>query len=173
MAFDPYRAPRSDVAGSGATAWDSLASLPPPHGKRWLASFLDNLFIMVPAMMLMFGIVALAVVVEGDRGEPGLLVDAAGLMVQLVFVFGQMLYGAVFESSGWHATPGKRLMGLQVVGEDGQFLSFGKAFGRNAAKSIGLSMCGLIAISVLADDQHRGLWDRVASTRVVSRNPYA
>ncbi len=40
------------------------------------------------------------------------------------------LYFAASHSSGWRATPGKRLFGLRVLGPDGGRLSFGRALTR-------------------------------------------
>jgi uncharacterized RDD family membrane protein YckC len=46
------------------------------------------------------------------------------------------LYGAAFESSGWQATPGKRILGIYVTGLRGQRVTFLRAFLRNLAKQI-------------------------------------
>lgn len=169
MPIDPYRAPDSELLPTDATLLDTQ---PAPHGKRWLASLVDNLIVGVPGMILVFGFIALVASATGSAESSGFEALAA-FLPQLVVVVGQVLYGSAFESSGWHATPGKRLLGLVVVREDGAFLTFRQALGRNAAKSVGLSICGLLAFSVLIDRVHRGLWDQVAGTRVVSRNPFA
>ncbi len=44
------------------------------------------------------------------------------------------LYPALFESSSWRATPGKRVCGLIVTDLNGQRISFGRATGRYFAK---------------------------------------
>lgn len=46
------------------------------------------------------------------------------------------LYGALFESSLWQATPGKRILGIYVTGLGGQRVTFLRAFFRNLAKQI-------------------------------------
>jgi len=46
------------------------------------------------------------------------------------------LYGAMFESSPWQATPGKRILGIYVSGMRGQRVTFLRALFRNLAKQI-------------------------------------
>jgi len=43
-------------------------------------------------------------------------------------------YFATFESSRWRATPGKRVLGMRVVDDDGGCISFRRAFLRAALK---------------------------------------
>lgn len=172
MSIDPYRAPDSSLGPKSYGSTDLWDTMPAPHGKRWLASFLDNMFILIPLLVILVG-GGVMIGMTSDSGDIGPLGDLLGLLFQFAAVGGQIVYGTVFESSDWHATPGKRLLGLEVVHEDGEYLSFAQALGRNAAKFVGLTMCGLIAFTVLMDDAHRGLWDRMASSRVVVRTPYA
>ncbi len=169
MAIDPYKAPDSEVAWGQSTPVAAEDQLPAPHGKRWLAAFLDNIIVAVPALTVF---VVLLVAVEELAGNDG-LIEAFTLGLQVLLVGVQVLYGAAFESSGWQATPGKKLMGLVVHRADGEPLSFGAALGRNVAKFVSLSMCGLVAIAVLIDDDNRGVWDMIVHSRVTSKNPYA
>lgn len=52
------------------------------------------------------------------------------------FTAAPSLYGAMFESSAWQATPGKRILGIYVTGLRGQRVTFLRAFFRNLAKQI-------------------------------------
>ena len=77
------------------------------------------------------------------------------------------LYYALFESGGWQATPGKRLMGICVTNLGGQRISFARASGRHFSKIlsgliffIGYIMAGLT-------DKKQGLHDKVAATLVL------
>ncbi|HEX8728146.1 MAG TPA: RDD family protein [Ktedonobacterales bacterium] len=56
--------------------------------------------------------------------------STAQLTDSLLFDVPVMLYFALFESSVWQATPGKRRLGLRVVTESGQRLSLTRALGR-------------------------------------------
>jgi len=170
---DPYKAPDAEPEDPYLDAlYDTDDLIVPSHGKRWFAAFIDNMLIFVPAIALI-GVFFGVLFAVADVDPEGPLASGFTLFLQMGAVGVQVVYGAVFESSGWQATPGKKLMGLMVTSQGGDRLSFGAALGRNLAKSIGLSMCGLLALSVLFDDQARGVWDRVATTRVVARNPYA
>lgn len=74
---------------------------------------------------------------------------------------------AAFESGGWQATPGKRLMGLRVTDMNGERLTFGRATGRYFAKILsGLLFCiGYIMVGVT--EKKQGLHDRLADTLVL------
>ena len=71
------------------------------------------------------------------------------------------------ESSARGATLGKMAMGLRVVTNDGQRLSFMNATGRYFAKFISaiLLLVGFIMIGFT--DRKRGLHDMMASTLVI------
>jgi uncharacterized RDD family membrane protein YckC len=131
----------------------------PENGPRFLANLIDGL--LMAALGFGFGMAMAMVSPSAARDlEFGMRFGMIGLAV---------LYGAVMESSSWQGTVGKRVMGLIVVNEQGQRLNLGQAFGRSAAKQISLTMCGLIALGILRDEARRGVWDRVAGTRVVQR----
>jgi uncharacterized RDD family membrane protein YckC len=61
-----------------------------------------------------------------------------GVCFILILAVGSWLYCAFFESSAWRATPGKRLLGLQVITADGGRVSFGKATERHLMKFLSL-----------------------------------
>lgn len=56
--------------------------------------------------------------------------STAQLTDSLLFDIPVMLYFALFESSAWQATPGKRRIGLRVVTESDQRVSLPRALGR-------------------------------------------
>lgn len=162
---NPYQAPQADVLLPTETAGDLDDWATPGLGKRWLAYFIDQILMIVVAVVIM-------VVVGFAAGESA--IDAIpdqvfGLIIAGIATFA---YGAM-EGSAWHATPGKKLLGMVVIKSDGTFMDSGEALKRNAAKWIGLSICGLLAFSVFFDDKRRGTWDKVSATRTVVKNPYA
>ena len=86
---------------------------------RLVAVVVDSLLVTVPAY-------AVAAV-----GWASAYNDAIG--AGIVFIFYCLLvwlYFTLFESGGWQATPGKRLLGLRVTGLSGDRISFGRASGR-------------------------------------------
>lgn len=79
--------------------------------KRFLASLIDIVILLVQAILLSF--------ILSNRWNQ--------LVIQLVLV---ALYFATFEGSSWHATPGKKVFALMIEKRDGQPLCFGRALFR-------------------------------------------
>ena len=77
------------------------------------------------------------------------------------------LYFALLESSERGATVGKMAMGLRVVTDQGQRLSFLNATGRYFAKIISAIILCIGFIMIAFTDRKRGLHDMIAGTLVV------
>jgi uncharacterized RDD family membrane protein YckC len=77
------------------------------------------------------------------------------------------LYFALLESSERGATVGKMAMGLRVVTDQGQRLSFLNATGRYFAKIISAIILCIGFIMIAFTDRKRGLHDMIASTLVI------
>jgi len=77
------------------------------------------------------------------------------------------LYFALMESSQRGATLGKMAVGLRVVTERGQRLSFANATGRYFAKFISALLLGIGFLMVAFTERKRGLHDMIAGTLVV------
>ena len=88
----------------------------------------------------------------------------------LISLIVSCLFNALFESGGWQATPGKRLLGLRVVDLNGNKISFGRAVGRYFGKWLSSLIFGIGYIMVGITDRKQGLHDKLAETYVV-RNP--
>lgn len=81
------------------------------------------------------------------------------------------LYYGVLESSAWQATVGKKAVGLQVVDENSQRLSFGRASGRFFAKLISSAILCIGFLMVGWTEKKQGLHDLVATTFVTKVAP--
>ena len=92
-----------------------------------------------------------------------------GLIVLVAFL-GSWLYYALFESSSWQATPGKKVLNIFVTDMNGAPVSFGRATGRYFSKfvtqliplGIGYMLAGLT-------ERKQALHDMIASTLVLRR----
>jgi uncharacterized RDD family membrane protein YckC len=92
-----------------------------------------------------------------------------GLIVLVAFL-GSWLYYALFESSSWQATPGKKVLNIFVTDINGAPVSFGRATGRYFSKfvtqliplGIGYMLAGLT-------ERKQALHDMIASTLVLRR----
>jgi uncharacterized RDD family membrane protein YckC len=77
------------------------------------------------------------------------------------------LYFALLESSERGATVGKMAMGLRVVTDKGERLSFMNATGRYFAKIISAIILCIGFIMIGFTDKKRGLHDMIAGTLVI------
>lgn len=96
----------------------------------------------------------------GDLDHP----NYSGSGVSIVVAW---LYFALMESSERGATVGKMAVGLRVVTDQGQRLSFLHATGRYFAKFVSAIIMGIGFLMVAFTDRKRGLHDMIAGTLVV------
>lgn len=90
-----------------------------------------------------------------------------GALIVVAALVGQWLYFALFESSKWQATPGKKVLNLRVVDPEGERISFGRATARYFSKAF-LSWI-LLAGYIMAGlhDKKKALHDVIAGTFVL------
>jgi len=168
------------LAAAATPTTDQLGALPLPPGRTIHAGFwrrcaamaIDSLVIgvLVGALQSLLASASFSVVSRPDFDPAALMAMLPMLMYVAALAFvGQWLYFALFEASGWQATPGKRAMGLKVVGETGHRIGFGQATGRYFGKilsgvifNIGYLMAGLT-------ERKQALHDFMAGTFVVFR----
>jgi uncharacterized RDD family membrane protein YckC len=77
------------------------------------------------------------------------------------------LYFALFESSGWHATPGKRVLRIEVTDVNGVHLRFGRATLRFAARLLSTAPLFLGFLLAAFTRNKQTLHDLIASTLVI------
>jgi uncharacterized RDD family membrane protein YckC len=105
-------------------------------------------------------------VVTGERVYAGEYADFHPV-TNLASVVLAWLYFALMESSERGATVGKIAVGLRVVTDQGQRLSFLNATGRYLAKFISALILCIGFIMVAFTDRKRGLHDMMAGTLVI------
>jgi uncharacterized RDD family membrane protein YckC len=144
-------------------------AVPPPvdrlaprgYGGFWLrvvAYIIDGVIVGIPSAIL-GGLAGIATAQSDDFG--------VHTTTNLISVVISWLYFAFMESSESRATLGKKAVGLRVVTERGERLSFANATGRYFAKFVSgvLLMIGFIMVAFT--DRKRGLHDIIAGTLVV------
>jgi uncharacterized RDD family membrane protein YckC len=82
-------------------------------------------------------------------------------------VVGHWLYYAIFESSPWQATLGKRAIGLRVTDLQGRRISFGRATGRYFAKLISRVLLDIGFLMAAFTRRKQALHDLIADCLVV------
>ena len=151
--------------------WDARPpdALPTSYGGFWIrvvAYIIDGIL-----LNIVFGVlgVVMGVSLMPTRFSNLDSVDALGAMgqLQLVSLILTWLYFALMESSARGATVGKMILGLRVVTDQGNRLSFLHATGRFFAKFISTIILCIGFIMVAFTDRKRGLHDIIASTLVV------
>jgi uncharacterized RDD family membrane protein YckC len=130
---------------------------------RLVALTLDNAVIFV---ILLAAVVGLGSVFS--MTGMGIVV---GTIIWVVITFLPLLYWPVLESSGWQATVGKRIMGLQVTDADGARLSFVHALLRMLAKIVSSIPMGLGFLIAAFTARKQALHDIITKTLVVRTGP--
>jgi uncharacterized RDD family membrane protein YckC len=90
--------------------------------------------------------------------------DSRAVALQVVL---NWLYEALLTSSERGATLGKMAVGLRIVTEQGERLSFLRATGRYFAKYVSALILGVGFLMVAFTDRKRGLHDMIAGTVVI------
>ena len=150
---NPYEAP---AASSVATAAGGLE--PAGFLVRFAAAFVDGIISGIIGGVFGF-------VVGFTMGAT----PAMEFVSQLGGIVIGWLFGALFESGQAMATPGKRMLGLKVVGLDGRQISFGRATGRHFAKIPSGLIFGIGFLMAAFTEKKQALHDIMAGCRVVKR----
>ena len=151
--------------------WDARPpdALPTGYGGFWIrvvAYIVDGIL-----LNIVFGVlgVVMGVSLMPTRFSDMDSVEAFTSMgqLQLVSLVVTWLYFSLMESSARGATVGKMIVGLRVVTDQGNRLSFLQATGRFFAKFISALILCIGFIMVAFTDRKRGLHDIIAGTLVV------
>jgi len=137
------------LTGKGSKeGFESVSTIDAHPFTRAIAFLIDFLFyklivILILLVSLRFSIITpngfseLAFIRTNIYEYPEIFRSLNDLWIHITFSFFFLLYFSVFESDRvWGASPGKRLLKLQVVDEKGDRLSFKDSFLRNSTKYI-------------------------------------
>jgi uncharacterized RDD family membrane protein YckC len=130
--------------------------------QRFLASIIDSAI--VSAVSLIVIVIPVVSVIVSNNSES---TESTSLLVSLCSFIITWIYFAGFESSPRHATPGKMTLGLQVLTENGQPISFGRATGRHFAKILSGLLLGIGYLLPLVSKKRQALHDSLAGCVVV------
>lgn len=135
---------------------------------RLLAYIIDYIMIIIGAMILgviYFTIKAFAggtVTAEDNAANEGIY-NILGVALMII-------YHSVCEATTLRGGIGKVACKLSVVDVDGNRLTFGKAFSRNAGKLLSSLVLGIGFLRILWDDHNQAWHDSIAKTYVIRRN---
>jgi uncharacterized RDD family membrane protein YckC len=165
--------PNSGPAAPPPPVWDARppgsGAQPIGYGGFWIrvvAYIIDGILLTI-ALGIISGILGISLI-PGDpaRVDPLEMMSKMGTL-QAVGLVVNWLYFALMESSPRGATVGKMVVGLRVVDEQGQRISFLRATGRFFAKFISTLILLIGYLMVAFTDRKRGLHDIMAGTLVV------
>jgi uncharacterized RDD family membrane protein YckC len=134
---------------------------PAGPSSRCYAYLLDQL--------IRFGIWYAIVIATSIMGGFGL-----GLMLIVLFVL-EWIYPVIFELSRWGATPGKRVLGIKVVMDNGLPVTPAASITRNLLRAADFmpALYGFGIVSMMLRKDFKRLGDIAANTLVVYRAPAA
>ena len=95
--------------------------------------------------------------------------DLAPLIDFVLLIFAWGAYYSYFEGSSWHATPGKRLLGIEVLNRIGAPIGYLQAFVRFIGRLLSTATFGIGFLAAVFNRQHRTLHDLIAGTIVVRK----
>lgn len=170
--------------GTASSVTESLPLIPKPVAPqryagfwiRFLAHCIDQIVISVVSFVfVIIGIVfsagSIMSFADLEDPDPAVILSLIGgwIIFGLIITILQWLYYAFMESSASRGTLGKMALGLQVVGHNGETITFARATGRYAAKILSgmILMIGYIMAGFTAKKQ--ALHDMLADTYVVKQ----
>ena len=158
---DPSAAPPPPPAWAAPPGGSSRVR----YGGFWLrvVAYIIDTFVLSVAGGILGGVLGVGAAFTGNAGDKAALTGGSYAVGVLI----SWLYFALMESSERGATLGKMAVGLRVVTEQGQRLSFANATGRYFAKFISAIILGIGFLMVAFTDRKRGLHDMIANTLVV------
>ena len=134
---------------------------------RFVAVLLDAVIVFFPAGIII-GLLSGGGYTESGNGYANAGIDVGGKAAWLFLALGLGYY--VFCEAATGATLGKRMVGIQVIGEDGEQLTFGASLVRNLLRLVDCLFFYLVGgIFALTSPNGQRLGDRAAHTLVVRR----
>ena len=134
---------------------------------RFVAVLLDTLIVLLPAA-LVIGILSGGGWTESSQGHSSAGVNVGGGAFWVLVALAVAYY--VVCEAGTGATLGKRIVGIRVVGEEGEDVTLGAAIVRNLLRLVDcLFFYAVGAIFAATSPRGQRLGDRAAHTVVVRR----
>lgn len=146
-------------------AWGALENAGIP--LRFVAVLLDGLIVFIPLFVIV-GLLTGGGYNEHSAGQTNVGVDWTGKDLLLGFALVAGYYILCESATG--ATLGKRMVGIRVVGEDGEHITFGAAVVRNLLRFVDALFFYFVGfIFAILSKRGQRLGDRAAHTIVVRR----
>jgi uncharacterized RDD family membrane protein YckC len=156
-------ADRLEHNGSGRNGWNSLENA--GIALRFVAVLLDAVIVFFP-LGIVVGLLTGGGYAQRGAGYANAGINVGGNAFWLLLALGVGYYIACEAATG--ATLGKRMVGIRVVGEDGEHVTFGAAVVRNLLRLVDALFFYLVGfLFALTSTRGQRLGDRAAHTIVV------
>jgi uncharacterized RDD family membrane protein YckC len=132
---------------------------------RFLALFIDGILMQVVNLIIGLPFIIPAVMDGENFGVA--MGDVPAYMNLAIFAIG--IAYMVFFVGRYGGTPGKLALGLRIVNEDGEKISYLRAFCRYLASFLSSLILGIGYLMAAFDGEKRALHDRICSTRVIRK----
>ncbi len=127
-------------------------------GIRLVAHLIDGII-----LSILLGILSFVFNIKANTGWLSAIYSPGGLVTLLLI----MAYFVYFETTQNQATPGKMLMGLKVVRQDGAKMQVRDSVLRYLGKIISAAILMIGFLIVIFDKKKRALHDLIAQTYVI------
>lgn len=121
-------------------------------GKRIVASIIDSIVLSIIGFLL------------------GLTLSFVGVIIAPIISW---MYYILMEGGSWHATLGKRVMGLYIADSNGKGITYSASILRLIGKMLSGLILGIGYLMAFFNDQKQGLHDMIAKTYVLNGQPQA
>ena len=158
-----------------------MSSIKPYAGfwKRFAAYLIDGVVLAIPMLILFGCLIAYFISAAGGINAFEHMEDNFALeirlrqcmaLLQLIMIVGPMLYFSWMESSKLQASLGKMMLGIKVVDDNGQRLTFWRSLGRNAGKFISSWILSIGYLMAGVTRKKQALHDKMANAYVVDKD---
>lgn len=140
-------------------------------GRRFAAAFIDNIVLTLIGLALGFLVFVVAGMTAGALKVRTLNIIDLQIFANVLALFITALYHIVGWGTGGQ-TVGKSMMGIRVIGSNGQPIGLGRATLRYIGQMIS-SLVLMLGFAWVAFDERRQSWhDKIAGTLVVSQKDF-
>lgn len=157
---------------AGPLAADAPKVVPAGFVRRWVALFIDGLLLIIPLVVVVLIVAIPMGMTATQHTRPAEPQVGLVLLFYLLYFVTTALYYTLQESSSYQATLGKRAMGIKVVDNEGNRLTFAHALGRWFSVSLSYLTFYVGFLMAAFTERKRTLHDMVSSTQVVDRYAY-
>ena len=155
-------------------AQPAFAGGPVRYAGFWIraAAYLIDYVIVNVIVIAVSGVIGLIIglIVGGlaaQHGEQATVPESIGVVGAIAGLIIVLVYYIRFNSSGWQATPGKRMLGIHLIKADGQPIGGWLACGRYFAYIVSALPLGVGFMLAGWNEEKKALHDMMCGTRVI------